>query len=545
MNSRMRLAKSGSLVSVVAILLAVASAGCRTSYGDGPYTAIAVPSEKTRAIDTLDLSAMSAPAGEPETPVAAPLGSTEVSLTLDQARAAALAHNLDIKVALIDPAISAESINQEEARFEALFFSQLGYTDLDSPSFSDPDAGKLETVSADPGVQVPLKTGGTVTLDVPMTRFTSPLAKDYSTGFSASIIQPLLRGAGVRANTHAIRVACYSTKISEAQTKLEVIRVIAAADRVYWRLYAAKRALTVRRNEYDLAVAQLERARRRVAAGAASEVEVIRAETGVGDSTETVIVAENAVRQRERDLKRTLNIPGLAVDTTTVVIPATEPDPVRYDLDNARLVKAALDNRMEMLSLELQIAQDLSSIDFQRNAALPLLALDYTYNVNGIGETLEDSVDLLTDKRFEDHSLGLRLEVPLGNRAARSRLHQAIYTRVQRLATREARRLQIQQEVLDAADQLKTNWQRVLANRQRAVLASRNLDAEVRQFELGLRTSTDVFQAQTRLGDAQLAEITSLTEYQIAQVDLAFATGTLLGAAKVHWQPTVPPANSK
>jgi hypothetical protein len=31
-----------------------------------------------------------------------------------------------------------------------------------------------------------------------------------------------------------------------------------------------------------------------------------------------------------------------------------------------------------------------------------------------------------------------------------------------------------------------------------------------------------------------------LTEYQIAQVDLAFATGTLLGAAKVSWEPIVP-----
>jgi hypothetical protein len=40
--------------------------------------------------------------------------------------------------------------------------------------------------------------------------------------------------------------------------------------------------------------------------------------------------------------------------------------------------------------------------------------------------------------------------------------------------------------------------------------------------------------------EAQSAEILALTEYQIAQVDLAFATGTLLGAAKVRWDPIVP-----
>ena len=34
------------------------------------------------------------------------------------------------------------------------------------------------------------------------------------------------------------------------------------------------------------------------------------------------------------------------------------------------------------------------------------------------------------------------------------------------------------------------------------------------------------------------SEIAALTQYQIAQVDLAYATGTILGSAKVQWQPT-------
>ena len=94
-------------------------------------------------------------------------------------------------------------------------------------------------------------------------------------------------------------------------------------------------------------------------------------------------------------------------------------------------------------------------------------------------------------------------------------------------------------------DQIEATWQRVLANRQRTVLAARDLRAEGRQFELGLRTSTDVLDAQTRLGDAQSAEIRSLVDYQIAQVDLAYATGTLLGAARVEWEPIVPPTEVK
>ena len=60
---------------------------------------------------------------------------------------------------------------------------------------------------------------------------------------SLSISHPLLRNAGNRANTYAIRIAEYERQITYARTKLEVIRVIADVDRVYWRLYAARNAL--------------------------------------------------------------------------------------------------------------------------------------------------------------------------------------------------------------------------------------------------------------------------------------------------------------
>ena len=40
--------------------------------------------------------------------------------------------------------------------------------------------------------------------------------------------------------------------------------------------------------------------------------------------------------------------------------------------------------------------------------------------------------------------------------------------------------------------------------------------------------------------NARSAEIRALAEYQIAQVDIAFATGTLLGSAQVRWEPVVP-----
>jgi len=176
-----------------------------------------------------------------------------------------------------------------------------------------------------------------------------------------------------------------------------------------------------------------------------------------------------------------------------------------------------------------------------QNQSLPLVTMDYTYNINGLGATEYDSYDLLFDKRFEDHRLGFQLLVPLGNEAGKSRLRQALYQRRQRLASRDSRQALIELEVLNAIDQLEANWQRVLASRQSSILAGRLFGAEQRQFELGLQTSTDVLQAQTNFADAQSAEILALAEYQIALVDLAYATGTLLGAAKIQWEPLASP----
>ncbi len=103
--------------------------------------------------------------------------------------------------------------------------------------------------------------------------------------------------------------------------------------------------------------------------------------------------------------------------------------------------------------------------------------------------------------------------------------------------TRQNRQELIELEVLNALDRLEANWQRILANRQNAILTGRLFEAEKRQFEIGLGTSTDVLDAQTAFANAQSSEISALTEYQIALVDIAYATGTLLGSAKIQWEP--------
>jgi len=550
-NSRRYLVLLYTYALVPLCAFALLLTGCEQFPGNEKFYEIKIAPEKLRQVETLELQ--EAEVEESARPDVNEPPPEELELSLEQCRALTLENNLDLKVQLISPAIASERVDEAQAAFESAFSTNLTFSKTDTPiaSFLDEISGsQVDYVRTGLGVQVPLRTGGTVTFDLADSRIKtgspwSVFDPSYSSDLSVSISQPLLRGAGNRANTHAIRIAEYERQVTDARTKLEVIRIIAAVDRVYWHLYAARKELEVRKQQYDLAEALLEQARRFVEAGDKAQVEVIRAEAGVAQQLEAIIVAENNLRNRERELKQTLNKTGLEMQTPTVLIPATEPDLVYYELEKQRLVATAIDSRMEMLELELQIAEDISNIDYMHNQALPLVNMDYTYNINGLGASRNDSFDLLFDKRFEDHRFGVQLLVPLGNEAAKSRLLQAFYQRRRRLATRNNREALIELEVLNAIDQLEANWQRILASRQNAILAGRLFEAEQRQFELGLRTSTDVLQAQTNFADAQSAEILALAEYQIALVDLAYATGTLLGAAKVQWEPIVPQSNIK
>jgi len=531
-----------NLLTLTACIALTFLPGCEEFAKEEEFFTVTTNPEKTRNIQTLELK----PSPAEEKPIV-DINKTpaeKLDISLEQCRAMTLANNLDLKVQLIAPAIAAQQVNAEEAKFESAFFSNLSYSDTRRPgSVLIDQASTYKSGQLDLGVQVPLRTGGTVTFDVADNRTETNFGGagiSYSATSSLSISQPLLRDAGKRVNTHSIRIAEYERQITDAATKLEVIRVLANADRGYWRLYAARRELEVRQKEYQLAQAQLEQTRRMVDSGEKSEVEVIRSEAGVAERLQNIIIAENELRTRERELKQILNQAGLRMDTPTSLVPTTEPDPMLYELDRQRLTASAVENRMEMLELELQIAQDISTVDYYKNQTLPLVTMDYTYNINGLGPVRNDAYDMLYDRNFEDHVLRMNLLVPLGNEAAKSRLLQAFYQRKQRLVSKENRKTLIEKEVLAAVDQLEANWQSILASRQNAILAGRVYEAEKRQFELGLRTATDVLDAQSKFANAQSAEIKSLAEYQIAQIDLAYATGTLLGAAKVAWQPIVP-----
>lgn len=478
------------------------------------------------------------PAAAAATPPAADVAQLDISVA--DVRGEAITNNLEIKTELVRPSLLTQDRLEAEARFIPTSFARYTYSKLDQPGIPNQRLPTDATTdAAELGLQIPLQTGGNAQISVPLTRTRasqvgvpgSPTLNDAAAAFSLS--QPLLRDAGRAVNLAPITVARLLERQQDANTKLAIMNVLAGAERFYWNLYAASRSVEVRLQQYERAKEQERQATRLAAEGVVPAIEVVRARAGVARRIEDIIRAENGRRQVERELKRAINRPALPVSGKTSLIVTTPPEPREIIIDREAALAAAAENRMELLGLELQLAADSLAVDVARNQKLPRLALDYSFRYLGAATELNDALDAVGTSDFSDQSIGLTLEVPLDNQARRARYHRAVLQRSLDMATQAQQRQLIERQVLDAIDQLDEAWQRILAAREETLLAARNFLAEQTQFNAGVRTSTDVLIAADFLADAQIRELNAMSAYEIAKIDIAFVTGTLLGTGRV------------
>jgi len=451
-----------------------------------------------------------------------------VTLSIEKVRAAALANNLDMKVELVSPSIAQRILDEEQAKFESTIFGSTNYQrseGLGTGTVSKSQTGEL-------GIEKPLPTGGEIQIGL-------PFSDDYSSGgladaaASVSYIQSLLRGAGTRINTQSIRIARHQWNITSARTKLVAIHLLANADIAYWRLYAAHKELEVRREQYKLAQDLLSHARKKVAAGSSPKIEIVRAEAGLASRLEAVINTETAVQSRQRDILSIMNQEDTPLEAAVDIVTETEPNPLGLELDDNQLVEQAMANRMEMMELEQLLTIDELNIELARNALLPNLTLSYTYTARAQDGTLRSTFEDLPGNSFDGHSVGISAAIPFGNRAGKARVQRARLEKIQDMSARDRYRQIIRQDVYDAVSDLRRDWRRILAAKQSATAAYRNYMVEQTQFQLGIRTSTDVLFSATNLAEAQLSMIRASADYEITQINLARATGTLLGHGQI------------
>jgi len=144
-----------------------------------------------------------------------------------------------------------------------------------------------------------------------------------------------------------------------------------------------------------------------------------------------------------------------------------------------------------------------------------------------------EAYDRMLTNDFSAYSFGLRFQVPLSNAFAESQ-----YTAT-RIARSEAelnhRQLlsNVTLEVRQAVADLVSSRQRIDTTRVARELAEENLRNQQKRHEVGMATTKDLLDFQTRLTSARGAEVQATIDYAIAVERWRRARGQLLGYYQV------------
>jgi outer membrane protein len=417
------------------------------------------------------------------------------------------------------------------------------------------------------GLQQGFSTGGYLDLgwDNQRQRINSPLL-NYNPATRASLglqfTQPLLRGFGTAVNNRYIRIARNNRQVTDYVFQQQAIATVTATVRLYWDLVALNQDVLVRRQALVSAEQFVKDTENQMEAGTAALIDVTRARAELARRRRDVAVSESLVRQQETVLKEYLTRARLESSLTVAAIVPTDKldlpavDPVEPIED---LIARALKNRPDLAQAHLQVENSEISLKGSRSALLPALDLVATAQNNGLagnpggvtplssgflsGPRVPDS--LLTggfgsalgqvfSRNFPDYGVGLRLSIPLVNRAARADvIRDQLTVRQQQIRVRQLEK-QVRLEVTNALIALEQARATYEATKQERILGEQTLSAEQEKLGVGASTPFYVIQFQRDLAAAQSAEVSALANYFKARTALQRALGTVLSDNNVE-----------
>ncbi|MEZ5964967.1 MAG: TolC family protein [Planctomycetota bacterium] len=374
-----------------------------------------------------------------------------------------------------------------------------------------------------------LPTGGSVSLDggLGFDHFVGPLGDGFTTNGAVRLRQPLLQGAGYTASheawTRAQRELVYAVR------RFELFRQRLSIDiaRDYFGLISQKQTLANQERTYQDAVFDRRKAEALFSVDRNDEQQVFRARR-------REIVTENELIDARAAYKRALDAfrvrLGLPVASTIDVVSQT-PEFVPIDMDDDSAVRAALANRLDLLSQREQVEDVERQLAIAENGLLPDFNLDASYSLDGSGPSLD---------RASPHdwssSIGLTMEVPLQRTRERNSLRNAqiALDRARRGLTQQCDQLDI--EVRDQLRQLRSIEQQLVLQREQIEQEKKAVAVMQIRYESGNVDNRDLLEARQALIQAENALIRLEVDHFVRRLELHRTLGVLFIDEQGMWQ---------
>ena len=455
----------------------------------------------------------------------------------------AVANNLEVKVAGYTPAIEQTRVTEAEARFDPTFFTNVQFSQENvlGPSATnvsaDLDQTTFRTYSAQIGLRQDLESGGRVELRYEPAHTErdpslGPLGNEiidpnpfWTSEITLQVTQPLLRDFGADVNRARIVINRNNQRVGQLEYRTEL-------ERAHWQLVQAMRDVQIAENLLTRTIATGDIIHKRMQHEAGRQ-QLSQANASIETRRTILIRARARVRDLSDQLKRLMNDPEFPVASNILIVPADEPLGEEVQFNEQDQINTALENRSELGQQQLRVDNAGVAADVAKNNLLPQLNLVGSVGFAGLGEDMPDAVENQWEFNAIDYTVGLQLEIPIGNRAAR-----AIWKRaqLQRLQAIDQYRALIDEDSLNvrtALRQVQTTYDEIYGTR-RARLASADALAAIEEREradaqgLSPEFVNRKLDLQAELAQNESREAEAMSNYMIAISDLERAKGTLL-----------------
>jgi outer membrane protein TolC len=314
----------------------------------------------------------------------------------------------------------------------------------------------------------------------------------------------------------ALQSARLASDVARADYETAVQAILAAVADGYFTHLRNLRRLEVLDANISRARSLLELAQNQLRAGAATQIDVTRAEAQLAQAEQARLQQETVDVQSELALKRALEIDAAQpIALQNVTLRRIDADTVATD-DPARLFGVRPDYRRAQRAVE-QARADLRTARFE---PLPTLVLGAQAGYAG------SRLDQSGSREQWSAAVGLSMPVFDGLRASADRQIARSRLRAQEARLHDLER-QITAELRFAAQDARSRNAQIGVAEKNLRLAHDQLDLAQRRYQQGIADNREVVEAQTQLAVAEDLLVEATYQYQLSRVELARVHGNV------------------
>jgi outer membrane protein TolC len=380
--------------------------------------------------------------------------------------------------------------------------------------------------------------------------FEQPLLQNFgveinqiTNNLPTSTLAPGFRPAG-GTRTEGILITRLRFDQSRTEFERQINFLLLNVEYAYWNLYGAYYALYSREQGLRQALVswQVNKTRADVGQIPQQDLEQTRAQYELFRAQR--ITTLGRVLDAERQLRGLLNLP---IEDGFRLVPSDTPTLSHFRADWSAAENEALAMRPELTLSRQELKFRQFDLIAQKNLLRPDLRLFASYDINGLGSRLDgppgsdgnfngNALASLSDNIFNSWQLGLRLDIPLGQREAHAAVRQARLN-----LTRSYLQLKDQEEkakrfLAFQFRNVEQYYAEIEAQRAQREANARQLALRFQVFQAGARQGTiDILlEAQRNFADSLASEYLAIVNYNNALAGFHFAKGTIMAYNSVQ-----------